>query len=369
MNKTLRILGTRGIPAQHGGFETFVEHLAPYLADNNWKVIVYCQDDGEGDIYEDKWNNVQRIHIPITQPGALGTIVFDWKSTLHAAKNKDKILTLGYNTAIFCLLYRIKGIKNIINMDGIEWKRDKWSTLERLWLYINERAGCLLGNQLVADHPEIKNHLSSRVRESKITMIPYGSDAVTQANETLLEEYGVTPLNYAIIIARPEPENLILEIVTAFSRKPRDKKLIVLGNFDKADPEYSKKVKKAASSDVIFPGAIYDKPTVQALRYFARLYIHGHTVGGTNPSLVEALGAGNAVLAHDNKFNRWVAGDKNRYFSSIDNCESELDELLDNDDLINSLKKFSTYIHQDRFTWEMILNKYKELITLNKTYI
>ena len=362
MKKILRILGTRGIPAQHGGFETFAEYFSLYMIKHGWEVIVYCQEDGTGEVYKDEWQGVHLIHTPVAQEGAKGTILFDWKTTLHAAKSNDLILTLGYNTAIFCIIYRLKGIKNIINMDGVEWKRDKWTFLERAWLYLNERAGCWLGNHLVADHPEIKKHLSTHIRENKITMIPYGSDTIEQANKTLIEKYGLMPKNYAIVIARPEPENSILEIVTAFSKKQRDKKLVVLGNFEKADPEYSRIVKKAASKDVIFPGAIYDKATVQALRYFARLYIHGHTVGGTNPSLVEALGAGNAVLAHDNKFNRWVAGNESRYFSSVDDCKSELDELLDDEELINNMEKYSAAIHKDRFTWEIILNTYKELL-------
>ena len=134
MSKTLRILGTRGIPAQHGGFETFAQHLALYLSDHDWEVIVYCQDEGSGAAYENTWSNVSLIHIPVKSKGAFGTIEFDWKSTLHASKGKDLILTLGYNTAIFCFLYRLKGIINIINMDGIEWKRDKWSFIERTWL-------------------------------------------------------------------------------------------------------------------------------------------------------------------------------------------------------------------------------------------
>ena len=362
MQKSISILGTRGIPAQHGGFETFAEYLAPYMVKHGWKVTVYCQDDGEGEIYEDEWNDVRLVHIPVPQEGAKGTIIFDWKSTLHAAKSKDLILTLGYNTALFCILYRLKGIKNIINMDGIEWKRDKWTFLERAWLYINERAGCWLGNHLVADHPEIKNHLATRVSDKKITMIPYGSDAIEIADADELTKYGLEPNNYAIVIARPEPENSILEIVTAFSTKKRGKKLVVLGNFDKADPEYSKKVKSAASDEVILPGAIYEKPTIQALRYYSRLYIHGHTVGGTNPSLVEALGAGNAVLAHDNKFNRWVAGDNNQYFKDINTCEKAFDEILEDNELIQKTKDYSRTRHHNHFTWEMILDEYRTLI-------
>lgn len=359
MKKSISILGTRGIPAQHGGFETFAEYLAPYLLSQGWKVTVYCQNDGDGDIYEDEWEGVRLVHIPVPQEGAKGTVIFDWKSTLHAAKRNDLILTLGYNTAIFCIIYRFKGIKNIINMDGIEWKRNKWTILERTWLYINERAGCLLGNHLIADHPEIKNHLATRVREEKITMIPYGSDAIETADITQLKDYGLEPNGYAIVIARPEPENSIHEIVTAFSSKERGKKLLVLGNYDKADPEYTKKVKSAASDEVIFPGAIYNKSAIQALRYYSYLYIHGHTVGGTNPSLVEALGAGNAVLAHDNKFNRWVAGDCNEYFKDIDECKMKLDKLFEHSKYIEKLKICSTKRHNNNFTWIKILEEYQ----------
>lgn len=362
MQKSISILGTRGIPAQHGGFETFAEYLAPYLLQHGWKVTVYCQDDGEGEVYEDEWQGIRLVHIPVAQEGAKGTIIFDWKSTLHAAKSDDLILTLGYNTALFCIAYRFKGIKNIFNMDGIEWKRDKWTLLERAWLYINERAGCWLGNHLVADHPEIKNHLATRVNKNKITMIPYGSDAIETADVTQLEAYGLEPGGYAIVIARPEPENSILEIVKAFSARQRNKKLVVLGNYEKADPEYSRKVKQAASDEVIFPGAIYDKAVIQALRFYACLYIHGHTVGGTNPSLVEALGASNAVLAHDNKFNRWVAGTGNCYFKDEQECCRQLDALLENREKIDGMKSASISRHQDRFTWEKVLDEYEKLL-------
>jgi len=207
------------------------------------------------------------------------------------------VLTLGYNTAVFCLAYRLKGIANLINMDGIEWRRQKWSTLERVWLYFNERAGCWLGNHLIADHPEIKAHLATRVANSKITMIPYGADRIDNADSGVLAQYGLQPGGYAMVIARPEPENSILEIVAAFSRKPRGMRLVVLGRYDLEMP-YHKQVMDAASAEVMFPGAIYDKATVSALRFHSALYAHGHQVGGTNPSLVEAMGAGSAVLAH-----------------------------------------------------------------------
>ncbi len=156
----LHILGTRGLPAAHGGFETFAEQLALHMVGTGWRVTVYCQVGGTGQVFEDEWKGVRRVRIPVATPGAPGTIVFDWKSTLRAMRNKDLVLTLGYNTAIFCALFRMKGIRNIINMDGIEWRRQKWGCVAKAWFWLNYWAGCWLGDHLVADHPEIKKHLS-----------------------------------------------------------------------------------------------------------------------------------------------------------------------------------------------------------------
>lgn len=359
--KNLRILGIRGIPAAHGGFETFAERLALYLVAKGWSVTVYCQERGAGSIYEDSWQGARRVHIPVSKDGAAGTVVFDWLSVRHAAKESGMALTLGYNTAVFCALLRVKGHRNLINMDGIEWKRAKWSALERAWLYVNERMGCWLGNHLIADHPEIQNHLATRVSANKITMIPYGADLVVSADQELLVPYGVQPEKYALVVARPEPENSIFEIVSAFSQKPRGFELLLLGRYEESHL-YHKKVMDAASNEVRFLGPIYDKPVVEALRYYTRLYVHGHQVGGTNPSLVEALGAGSAVLAHDNKFNRWVAGPGAHYFSDTDSCSREFDRLLGNQDELLSMKQASLTRHEEDFTWEKILGTYEQLL-------
>ena len=359
----LQILGTRGIPAQHGGFETFVEHFAIYLVKKGWEVTVYCQDEGRGNIYEDQWKGVKLIHIPVSIKGAKGTIVFDWKSTLHAASRNLPILTLGYNTAIFCLLYRFKGIKNIINMDGIEWKRKKWSPVERAWLYINEKIGAYIGNHLVADHPEIKKHLTRYVSEKKVSVIPYSADILNSADLQIIKKFGLRSNNYVLIIARPEPENSILDIVKAFSKKKRYMKLVVLGNYFPEEINYHNHVIKAASDEVLFVGAIYEKRIVQALRFFARLYIHGHTVGGTNPSLVEALGAKSAIIAHNNKYNHWVAGSTAIYFSNNDDLSSILDIVLYDNDIILKMKSGSHEQIKKKFTWEKIHNSYEKLLT------
>ncbi|PAU57583.1 DUF1972 domain-containing protein [Pseudomonas sp. PICF141] len=361
MNRHLLILGIRGIPAQHGGFETFAEKLAVYLKEKGWRITVYCQEGGSGAITETEWQGIRRVHIPVSREGALGTVIFDFKAVRHALREKGLFLTLGYNTAIFNLLQRAKGQTNIINMDGIEWRREKWGPIAKTWFWMNERLGCWIGNHLVADHPKIKDHLATRVSADKITMIPYGGDEVKSASVEVLAGFSLEPKNFSIIIARPEPENSFFEMVDAFSSSVRNHKLVVLGNFTPSTNEYHKKVMDAASDEVIFPGAIYDASIVQALRYFSCFYLHGHRVGGTNPSLVEALGAGCAIIAHDNPFNRWVVGEGAAYFSDKQSLSHLLDELLVDEERIADMKEVGAARFVERFKWEKVLSAYEQL--------
>jgi glycosyltransferase involved in cell wall biosynthesis len=358
----LRILGTRGVPAAHGGFETFAEYLALYLVKRGWAVTVYCQEDGTGPVYEDQWQGVHRVHIPVAAPGPKGTIIFDWRATLHAAGSRDLCLTLGYNTAAFCALFRLKGISNLINMDGIEWSRMKWGPLAKTWFWLNDWAGCWLGNHLIADHPQIKVHLSSRVSTQKITTIPYGADAITNAPTAPVEALGLVPGQFMTVIARPEPENSLLEIVQGFSREKRGITLVVLGNYRDTEA-YHRAVKSAASQEVRFVGAIYDKSVVQALRFHSAAYVHGHQVGGTNPSLVEALGAGNAVIAHDNRFNRWVLGEGALYFDGADGFAACLATFVSAPEQQMRMRAQGQQRFTEDFTWPHVLAQYERLLT------
>ncbi len=360
--QTLRILGTRGVPAAHGGFETFAEHLALYLVARGWRVLVYCQEDGTGPVFTDTWQGVERVHIPVAQPGALGTIVFDWKATLHAGGCRDLCLTLGYNTAIFCAWLRLQGVPNVINMDGIEWSRAKWGKVAKTWFWLNDWAGCWLGNHLVADHPEIARHLQSRASAGKITTIAYGADRLAHLPTTAVQALGLVPGRYLTLVARAEPENSILEVVAGFSAAPRGMTLAVLGNYDDGNA-YHRAVLAAAGPEVRFLGAIYDKPVVQALRLHCAAYIHGHQVGGTNPSLVEALGAANAVIAHDNRFNRWVAGEGAAYFSDAAGFSAVLADLLHAPARLEAMRTASLARFDAGLTWPQILSAYEALLT------
>jgi glycosyltransferase involved in cell wall biosynthesis len=163
------------------------------------------------------------------------------------------------------------------------------------------------------------------------------------------------------VIARPEPENSLLEIVQGFSAKPRGMQLVVLGNYSDGNV-YHCAVKAAASAEVCFVGAIYDKTVVQALRFHSAAYVHGHQVGGTNPSLVEALGAGNAVIAHDNRFNRWVVGEGAVYFDGAEGFAKCMDQMAANPDILQSLRDKSVARFTEAFTWPDVLAQYESML-------
>ena len=367
MSPRVLILGTRGVPAAHGGFESFAEKLALFLVERGWRVTVYCQQDVvtvTRRFAADTWRGIERVTVQVSEQGARGTIAFDWHSTQHASREDGVCLVLGYNTAIFMALLRWRGKKILINMDGIEWKRPKWSAPVRAWFYLNEWLGAWLGHRLVADHPAIEDHLATRRPRRAIAMIPYGGEEVVAVSAAPLAALGVSPQRYLVSIARIEPDNSILPMVEAFSRKARGAKLVVLGKLEEGNA-YHAAVQAAASEDVIFPGAIYDKAAVKALRLHARAYCHGHTVGGTNPSLVESLWCGNAVLAHRNRFNQWTAGAEQFFFADADECERMIERILADDIAVARAGRMARLRAAADFGWPDILAAYeRELAAL-----
>jgi glycosyltransferase involved in cell wall biosynthesis len=359
--KSILILGTRGVPANHGGFETFAERLALYLVARGWDVSVYCQEDVEivtERIKVEDWRGVKRICIQTAATGPRATLEFDWRC-IHDAVNRPGVcLVLGYNSGIFLPYLRLHGCKVLTNMDGIEWRRPKWSKPVRAWFWLNEWIAAWSSNRLVADHPAIADHLATRRPRSATVVIPYGGVPIDEASEAPLAALGLTPKGYVVSIARIEPDNNIHMLVEAFSQRPRGVQLVVLGNMND-DNAYHRKVRALASDEVIFPGAIYEFEVTKALRFHARAYLHGHTVGGTNPSLVEALWSGNAVVAHDNSYNRWTADVAGIYFKDTQSCADAIDRMLTDD----SLNMFCGLAARQRasttFQWNDVLGAYE----------
>lgn len=359
---TVRILGTHGVPAAYGGFETAAQNVGLFLASRGWRVVVYCQVPGTGAITEDTWCGLERVIVPVDTPGWRGTSKFDLLSIRHASKHRDLCLTFGYNTAIFNVAQRVRGIRNVINMDGIEWSRARWGPARQAILYVNERIACLVGDHLIADHPEIEQYLLTRAPRRKISTITYGADPVRDAPATSVVALGLEPGRYLNLICRPIPENSILELISGFSARRRGYKLAVLGTYTPGTDDYHRAVLAAASDEVVFLGSIYDPDELKALRFHSVAYLHGHTVGGTNPSLVEAMAAGNAIVAHDNAYNRWVAKDGGVYFRTADDVRDLLDDLLASDTRLRELSAASLRRHAEEFTWERVAGQYEDLL-------
>lgn len=361
---SILILGTRGVPAAHGGFETFAENLALFLVARGWHVGVYCQENVQEvrqRIRSENWRGIERICVQVASRGSRATLEFDWHCVRDAgARARVPCLVLGYNGAVFLPYLRLKGRKIVTNMDGIEWRRPKWSLPVKTWFWINEWIAAWSSNRMIADHPLIADHLATRRARSMSVTIPYGGIPVCQAPEEPVRALGLEPDRYFVSIARIEPDNNILPIVKAFSRKRRDAKLVVLGGLNDSIA-YHLQIRSEASAEVVFPGAIYDPAIVQALRFHARAYIHGHTVGGTNPSLVEALWAGNAVIAHDNPYNRWTAGEAAVFFADMDGCEVWMEAMLKNDALIGGCRAAARARAQDAFRWSDVLSAYERV--------
>ncbi len=355
------------MPAAHGGFEPFAERLALYLVGQDVSVTVYCQTDGPADLKarEDHWNGIHRVHIGTRRSGTVGTMEFDLACVRDVLGRPGVDLVLGYNTAIFNVLQKLKRRRVFVNMDGIEWQRAKWSVPARIWLFCNEIIGANLATRAIADHPEIGRHVGRRSLR-KLVVIPYGGDVVADADAGPVLQLGLRLDKYFISVARIEPENSILEIIDAFQGADTDMDLVVLGPLD-PDNAYHRNVRKAGGGRTRFPGGIYDDHRLKALRFHARAYFHGHQVGGTNPSLVEALGAGNAVSAHDNRFNRWTAGEGQRFFDTVESCSAHVRRLARDDIALHAARSAARARHAKDFQWHDVLARYQRLLLGEKS--
>ena len=361
MRKDIVILGTHGIPAKHGGFETCAEKLALYLTAQGWHVTVF----GHGKTNEKKvWQNItchtiKNIRLPVLR--YLNPLLYDLRAIWATRKIPGVVLTLGYNTALFNLL--LIGRPQIINMDGMEWRRPKYKRWhEKAWLKLNEYCALKIADICTADHPAIATYLQTCNAKSRIETIAYGADTIDPVAYPAdrLKSFSLLPDTYGLVIARPEPENQILEIVQAWIKSGTSQKLVILGHY-KNDNDYHRAVKQAANNHVIFLGAVFDLAIVNALRVHAALYFHGHTVGGTNPSLVEAMAAGCVIIAHDNIYNRGVTADGALYFSSVNHLVRQI-EILQNSSRRNALKDAALKRHADHYQWQPLLQHYARLL-------
>lgn len=356
----IAILGIRGIPAKYGGFETFAEELAIRLVKRDIEVTVFCEDTGREK--ENSYKGVQLRYIKSPKIGPLSRGFYELKGIWAARKNFDVVYVLGYGSSVFCIIPRIWGSRVWINMDGIEWSRAKWSgSLTKLILKILEACAMWTPNMLIADSKEIKNFLQNRYSHiPPCNVIEYGAPIIdVPPDKNLISKWEIEEKKYYVVVCRLEPENHVEEIIGGYKKSNSSFPLIVVGNYN-LNTKYVKKLLSLGDKNTRFVGAVYKKELLKALRYYSFAYFHGHSVGGTNPSLLEALGCGNVIIAHDNPFNREVADDSAVYFSS----PNEIAEIISS--LESGKINFNPEKAKDRirniYNWDSIANRYYNLI-------
>lgn len=313
MTLNIGILGTRGIPNRYGGFEECAEKLALELVAKGHNVTVYNAHSHE--FQGSQWQGVRIVHCkdPEDRLGTAGQFIYDWNCINDARRrNFDIVLQLGYTSSSVWWWRWPKTAVNIVNMDGLEWRRSKYSAKVQWFLRHAEAWAARHADGLISDSPGIQDYLLERYRKTSV-YIPYGAYVIDRPDAAALREYDLEPDRYLMLMARMEPENNVETIIRGYLESGSGMPLLVVGGTGNAYGSALKE-KYGDRPGLRFPGGIYDAAVVNALRYHSHLYFHGHTVGGTNPSLLEAMGCSARIAAHSNPFNAAILGGDAFYF-------------------------------------------------------
>jgi glycosyltransferase involved in cell wall biosynthesis len=357
----IAIIGTRGIPNFYGGFEQMAQYLAVGLLNKGHEVTVY--NSHTHPYQQNEWNGVKLIHCYDAENriGTAGQFVYDFNCIMNARKyNYDVILFLGYtSSSVFGRLFP-KNAVIISNMDGMEWKREKYSRPVKQFLKYAEKLAVKYSQFFIADSTVIQTYIDAKYKIAS-KYIPYGAEIFANNDEGTLTKYNVTPYNYHMLMARMEPENNIDMILNGFHNSHSDKKFIVVGNCNNS---YGKLMYEKYCKDerILFVGGIFDGEITNTLRVFCKLYFHGHSVGGTNPSLLEAMASKALIAAHDNQFNRAVLGTDACYFDSPA-AVKQLVETTDHGEKEKNMMQLNLNKIKDKYNWPAVIDEYEKFIS------
>lgn len=352
------ILGTRGIPNAYGGFEQFAQYLAQGLVHRGHSVWVYNSSDHP--YQENEWRGIHIIHCTDWEAkiGTAGQFIYDLNCLKDARKRDfDVLLQLGYTSN--SIWHRIwpKGTLNVVNMDGLEWKRSKYGPLTRKFLQRAEAWAARHGDVLVADSIGIRDYIYEKYGREAI-YIPYGAEIPAQYDPRIPGEWGLQPDDYTLLMARMEPENNVEMVIQGWMASEKEQKLVLVGNTNNKFGKYLTGTYQ--HEKVRFIGAVYDQPKVNALRHYASLYFHGHSVGGTNPSLLEAMACGCTIAAHKNPFNAAILEGAACYFSSAEDVTRILGD--DSREAFAPTWKAENLLRiGELYRWEKIISAYMNI--------
>jgi glycosyltransferase involved in cell wall biosynthesis len=313
----IALIGTRGVPANYGGFETCVEEVGSRLAAAGHEVIVYCRTTGQDTPTPlASYRGMQLVQLPAIRRRSLETLSHSALSIAHLVVRRRADVALVFNSANSPLLppLRMAGVPVATHVDGLEWQRGKWGAIGQRYYRLAESIAVRWSDALIADAAGISNYLQAEFGAASELLV-YGAPLVYSSNPESLRPLDLLPKQYHLVVARLEPENHVDVIVEGYASSNAKLPLVVVGSAPYAE-QYSARVRELADERVRFLGGVWDQDLLNELYANALTYLHGHSVGGTNPSLLRAIGAGAATDAYDISFNREVLGSVGRYWSS-----------------------------------------------------
>jgi len=358
MNKKIAIIGTVGLPSKYGGFETLAEYLTKHLG-MDFDMTVYCSSKSY-DKKLDYYNNAKMEYINLNANG-VQSIPYDIISIFKALKYADTLLILGVSGCIVLPLVKmISNKKIIVNIDGLEWKRAKWNKYAKWFLKFSEKLAVNNADVVITDNKVIQEYVKSEYNK-KSELIAYGADHVENIDmeNEIIKKYNFLKELYAFTVCRIEPENNIHMIVEAISLQTKFP-LVMIGNWNSSDygKELRNKYKNFNHIHLLDP--IYDQKILNQIRSNCYIYLHGHSAGGTNPSLVEAMALGLSVIAYNVNYNKETTNNKANYFSNAEELKSLLDNISSQDLL--EIGKNMHNVANNRYTWKKISTQYSLLL-------
>lgn len=353
------MFGTRGVPASYGGFETAVEEVGVRLVERGHEVIVYCRGPRSRSTYR----GMSLVTLPALRRRSLETLSHTALSALHAVgfEELDAAVIFNAANAPLAAVLRAAGVPVAVHVDGLEWKRGKWQGAGRAYYLAAEAISVALADTVIADADEIACYYQAKFGLNCRT-ITYGAPIVTRPAVERLAELGLRAGEFHLVVARFEPENNVDLIVEAYRRSSARLPLVVVGGNPYPTP-YTQRLQAVLAGDdrVMAVGSIYDQELLDALYASALTYSHGHTVGGTNPSLLRAMGAGATILAHDNRFNREVLGTAGLFFTEAAGLNEQFEVMEANRGAAAALGSAAQQRAIERYRWDDVAAAYERL--------
>jgi len=356
----IAILGTRGVPASYGGFETFAENLSTRLVARGHEVTVYCRSHYVSP-RQLEFHGVRLKVLPTIHHKYFDTVVHTFLSALHSMKEfYDVALICNAANAPFAPMLRVVGTPVALNVDGLEHKRKKWNWLGRQYYVIAERLATLLPNRIVSDARVIQEYYRATY-DAPSTMIAYGAEVERRPNPAVIRKWRVEPQRYILYVSRLEPENNAHLVIEAFKKVRTACKLLIVGDAPYAH-EYISDLRARARRDrrIIFSGFVFGQD-YRALQQNAYCYIHATEVGGTHPALLEAMGYGNCVLTLGTPENLEVVGEAGIPYRDESELTEQLQRVLRDGSLVHSYRQRAQARVKEFYDWEGVVDRYEEL--------